>query len=79
MHKTTGYALRKLRRGADLTQTQAGEAIGVQAAAIGKYENSTVSPTQDVVDALLETYGATLDDFARAREAQVTTVLGERS
>lgn len=73
-----GYALpvslakniRRLRRAANLTQTQLGEALGVGQAAVSRWEKAKTLPDATILPRLALTIGSTLDLILQGEEAQ---------
>ena len=58
-----GYTLAQLRVGRNWTQQEAGNAVGVSAAAWSKWEKHKSFPTQPKIDAILKTFNVAYDDI----------------
>jgi len=68
-----GAKLRKARDKSGLSQSQAGQAVGVGKAAISKIERGGTSPSSDVLARLCKLYGVGIAEITR-RNARVEAV-----
>ncbi len=61
--KYVGKQIRKYREIKGLTQKELGKRVGVQHNTISSYESGTNEPEHEVLFALAETLGVTIDDL----------------
>lgn len=70
MPETLAERLFRLRNEKGLTQESAAEAAGVSRVALTRYENGQRMPKMNIVDALAEVYGVTVDYLMGRDEPQ---------
>jgi transcriptional regulator with XRE-family HTH domain len=64
-----GSRLRAARRGAGLTQKQLGDALGVEAITVSRWERGVTSPSLPRLRRVAELTGTTVSDLVRAPDA----------
>ena len=70
MDKEFGARLIRLRKEAQLTQTQLGEKLGVSGRAVSGWEKGRSLPALDIAGRLADTLGVSLDELVRASSAK---------
>ena len=68
VYKAIGAAIRKRRRGMDMTQEQLAEAVGVSVSFIGHIERGTRVMSLDTFVRICRALGCAFDDIIRNRE-----------
>jgi transcriptional regulator with XRE-family HTH domain len=68
-YEGVGSRLRAARRGAGLTQKQLGDALGVEAITVSRWERGVTSPSLPRLRRVAELTGTTVSDLVRAPDA----------
>lgn len=71
MEQKKRLSLRAARVNAEMTQAQAGKALGVSAHAILNWETGKAIPSADKAQALASLYGLNMDDIDFCRKSSV--------